>query len=443
MEMKKMMFHGKLMLLALTAVILSCEDGVGSRLGASKTGVWHIELDKSVVSLNTGKKVRLASSVVPADAANQAVRWVSSDSSIATVSDDGIVKGIAAGTAVISAVSADDPSIKADCTVTVALLPYFTKSDDGSFSTPDAITFRTLLTPDLPASATFPFGRRFINGGYEPERYITVPARFMIAETETTWALWKEVYDWATDSDRGNAVYTFANPGRMGGDNGANLVLTPLHPVTAVNWDDAMVWCNALTEYFNATNGTAADLECVYTCNGAIIRSSVDDALCNTAVQRSTAKGFRLPTTYEWEFAARYIGPTDPLPPSSDPAEEDENKIKRNYLLLDGYYYQDGGSSGLILWNGDFYTVTGKTSTAEVKSKKPNSFGLYDMSGNVAEWCFDLYEVPVTLNLKARILRGGGFRFSTDDTHDVGYENADHPYTIDTSYGFRLARNKD
>jgi formylglycine-generating enzyme required for sulfatase activity len=258
----------------------------------------------------------------------------------------------------------------------------------------------------------------------------------VIAETETTWALWKEVYDWATDTERGDKVYTFANTGRMGGDNGANLVLTPQHPVSAVNWDDAMVWCNALTEYFNAANGTAADLECVYTCNNAIIRSSTDDALCITAVQSSSAKGFRLLTSCEWEFAARYIGPADPAPT--------EDETYRNYLTKDtycGHYYQEGGTSGLILWHGDFYTVTGVPSTAEVKSKKPNCLGVYDMSGNVAEWCFDVE--TFFLNPKARVLRGGGFRFTTDDTHEVGYESENYSYIVDTSYGFRLAKNPD
>jgi hypothetical protein len=46
------------------------------------------------------------------------------------------------------------------------------------------------------------------------------------------------------------------------GDNGSRGVL---HPVTTVNWRDSRVWCNALTEYYNAKHGADTDLDCVYT----------------------------------------------------------------------------------------------------------------------------------------------------------------------------------
>ena len=79
-----------------------------------------------------------------------------------------------------------------------------------------------------------------------------------------------EVYIWATNGigRTGAGQYTFANAGTMGDGTGD----TNQHPVTTVNWRDSMVWCNALTEWYNAQNGTS--YECVYTYSSAIIRDS-------------------------------------------------------------------------------------------------------------------------------------------------------------------------
>ena len=376
------------------------------------------------------KKAQLEFAVLPANAGNPAIRWLSSDASIADVTGTGLVKGIAPGTAVISAVSVDSPDKRGQCTVTVSNPPDFTETRataSSDYTTPGGTAFRFILSPDIASGAVFPFGRRFINGGYEPERDVSVPTQFMLADAETTYELWKEVYDWATDSERGAAVYSFADPGTMGGDNGGNIARTAKHPVGSVNWDDAIVWCNALTEYFNATNGAAEDLVCVYTSGGTVIRSSKDDAVCIAAECGSAAGGFRLPTTYEWEFAARYRGTQQPV------------TSYQNYILSDGYYYQKDSTSGNVAYDGgSYYAVLSQPSTAEVRSKRPNFFGAYDMSGNVTEWCFD----PGTMlsDKKIRILRGGGFRFM-DETDDVGYENCNYTTTVDMSYGFRIARN--
>ncbi|HBK67079.1 MAG TPA: hypothetical protein DDZ91_00420, partial [Firmicutes bacterium] len=75
-----------------------------------------------------------------------------------------------------------------------------------------------------------------------------------------------------------------------------------------------IIWCNALTEYFNAENNLSWD--CVYTYEGMIVRDSRDanaDA-CDNATASPGAKGFRLPASKEWELAARYINGTDWLP---------------------------------------------------------------------------------------------------------------------------------
>lgn len=420
----------QLLYLFSAAACISCRSGVGGSMGGYCIGVSSVTLDAAEASILTGKKIQLSSSVLPANAANPAVQWTSSDPEIAEVSAAGLVKGVSAGTAVISVISVDSPDIKDRCTVTVSNPPDFTEtptSGASDYATPDGIVFRLIASPDISISSKFPFGRRFINGGYEPERYVAVPARFRLADTETTYEIWKEVYDWATDPERGGNAYSFAHPGTMGGDNGGNTARTARHPAASVTWDDVMVWCNALTEYYNATNGAAADLACVYTSGGSVIRSSLNDAACIAAECGAAAGGFRLPTTREWEFAARYLGTLQPETPYS------------NYILSDGYYYQKDSASGNVAYNGgDYYAVLSKESTAEVRSKLPNFFGAYDMSGNVSEWCFD---PGTTLSDPGiRILRGGGFRFK-DDTCDGGYENENYTTVVDMSYGFRLARN--
>jgi formylglycine-generating enzyme required for sulfatase activity len=87
----------------------------------------------------------------------------------------------------------------------------------------------------------------FISG-----RTVTLSA-FQIAQYETTYELWKEVYDWATDNTaRGGSVYTFANAGAEGhGTNGTGTAAEAerkTRPVTAINWRDAIIWCNAYSE---------------------------------------------------------------------------------------------------------------------------------------------------------------------------------------------------
>jgi len=103
-------------------------------------------------------------------------------------------------------------------------------------------------------------------------------------ETEVPYQLWKEVYDWATNDAGGGKradggdFYGFANAGCEGydGSNGAAPTMAKQEPVTTINWCDSIVWCNALTEYYNANNGSENDLVCVYTYSEGIIHDSRD-----------------------------------------------------------------------------------------------------------------------------------------------------------------------
>ena len=87
---------------------------------------------------------------------------------------------------------------------------------------------------------------------------------------------------------------------------------------------------------------------------------------CQTFIRKlnaMTGKTFRLPTEAEWEFAAR-----------------GGNRSK-------GYKYSGGNTLGNVAWYGD----NSGNETHDVKTKSPNELGIYDMSGNVYEWCQDWY----------------------------------------------------
>lgn len=293
-----------------------------------------------------------------------------------------------------------------------------------TYTLPDGTVFKAMMTPDIDTDNDFPTG----TGDTGTAK---VPARFIMSETEVTYELWKEVYDWATSTERGADKYTFANAGRQGGnESDTDPVDTNQNPVTTVNWRDTIVWCNALTEYYNAKNGSAADLECVYTYDNAIIRDSRDSnaTACDSVVKNSSAKGFRLPGSMEWEFAARYIGITIPL--------------HTNFVLIDGIYYTKGNSASgdtkaynattPTVGNYAVYTGNAGSSTAEVKTKTENALNLYDMSGNVYECCFDK-------NGSSRISRGGAFNCIAS-VMPVGLVGYDTPDSEGCSLGFRICR---
>lgn len=287
------------------------------------------------------------------------------------------------------------------------------------------------------AAASFPTG----TDDSGPGGTVTYP--YYMAKYEVTYALWKEVYDWA--QSHGYEI----NEGTCGGTFMTDGTGRDSDPVTWINWYDAVVWCNALTEYYNEKNH--ANLVCVYQdAADNVIRNSKDstvqaylDGLDSMAAVDSSAKGFRLPTGMEWELAARYIGPDQPT----------VEPLRSAAIPMGGLYWTPGTyASGATsycdlthIYDSDAQAATmaaawygwnseSSTHPAGQKPANGNALCLYDMSGNVWEWCFET-------NGANRVCRGGGWD-NMVGSMQIGIPNG---YTPDYTYsdlGLRPVRTQ-
>ncbi|MGN4422616.1 formylglycine-generating enzyme family protein [Bacillus cereus group sp. MYBK30-1] len=158
-------------------------------------------------------------------------------------------------------------------------------------------------------------------------------------------------------------------------------------PVVNISWNDAILFCNLLSkkaglkEYYSISD------------DGQKVRCNLD------------SNGYRLPSEAEWQYACK-AGTT-------------------------GYIY---GELKEIAW----YNENSEGHIHEVGKKESNAWGLYDMLGNVWEWCYDLYDEKVYGSY--RIFRGGSW---AEEARGCGAtcRRRSHPTFRIDDLGFRLARS--
>jgi len=178
-------------------------------------------------------------------------------------------------------------------------------------------------------------------------------------------------------------------------------------PVINVSWLDAIAYCNWLSDREN--------LPKAYDNNGDFL-----DKDGRVTTDPSKVVGYRLPTEAEWEYTARG-GP---------------NK--------DRYRYSGSDDIEEVAW----YSSNAKQKSQPVGTKKPNSLGLYDMSGNVREWVSDYYDSytsaaktnPFVNSGSSRVHRGGSWSDSSTYTRVASRSSYGSPTYTYYNLGFRIAR---
>jgi len=226
-----------------------------------------------------------------------------------------------------------------------------------------------------------------------PQRLVTISKPFLIGITEITQQQWQKLMGY--------------NPSWFIGDS---------LPIESVSWFEAVRFCNSLSIRENKE-------QCYTFVND-------DSVFCDFS-----KNGYRLPTEMEWEYAARGGANTD-TPTGNLSGTTD------GCLPLDIAIDQSGWYCGNVFYG-----------SMPVAKKTPNTFGLYDVIGNVQEWCWDWYDPYYYINSPTKDARGpqigvlrscrGGSWYNQIFQNRLAARQFYRPSNRTNNIGFRVARNAD
>jgi formylglycine-generating enzyme required for sulfatase activity len=266
-------------------------------------------------------------------------------------------------------------------------------------------------------STTFQMGEEAVA---EPVHAVVLTSSFYVSKYEVAYGEWLSVKTWAI----GNGYDDLVSSGIRGND-GTGESGTDLEPVTSMSWYDAVKWCNALSEKEGL-------IPCYYTDSGkgTVYRTPIpplpEIAIAPDCVNWN-ATGYRLLTEAEWEHSARAGTITT--------------------------FYWGNGSTSSYIDKYAWYLVNSGNTTHAVGNRSKNNFGLFDMAGNVREWCWD-WDGEYTSSTETdprgenfgtyRTIRGGSY-FSQNFLLSSASRNGRNHSATETSNstGFRICKKAD
>jgi len=286
----------------------------------------------------------------------------------------------------------------------------------------DSKTVQPVIQPSVTTNRTNPpagmarFGGSFNMGSNEGDSdekpvHTVSFGEFYISPTEVTVGEFRQFVSamgYRTDAEKGSGSYVWDGSqwGQKSDANWKNPYFTQTddHPVTCVNWNDAVAYCNWRSQAEGLTpcyNGIGDNITCNFDANG-----------------------YRLPTEAEWEYAAR------------------GGDNSRRYI------YSGSNNVDEVGW----YDGNSGMKTHPVGLKKANEMGLYDMTGNVLEWCWDWYDEGYYHSSPSRNPHGpssGSWRVFRGGSWNIGLGRlrctdriGSGPGYSDYSFGFRCVRTR-